>query len=258
LSAKRVHYESFRVFRGALKYNFYIDTKRIVMRALIFALVFSAAPLLAGFFPATVKSTVTGVKGNTVTISSPMPARGMSAIVMHNFGKDLQGITGYLRYLSGNKAVMIYDEPIKHNELPAIKPKIRVGDKVTGGYLYGNILLLAPDANTYARITSSSEKNWIHPDLFAMFLSREGEQYPTKKNLRQFANEYQVGLIYIVKKGKAVLYDPISERYVSQKSMSGLPAKGQFPFYMRLGKIKASWFSRKAKGTYYGLMERIK
>ena len=227
------------------------------MRLALFTLIFTIIPLMADFYPASVHSSVTGVKGKRISLSRPFPSKGMSGIVIHNYGKELQAITSYMRYDGGNKGTLIYNEPIHHDELPAVKPKVRVNDKVIGGYLYRNILLLAPDANTYARITASADKNWIHPDIYAMFLSKEGDQYPTRKNLKKFANEYQVGLIYIVKRNKAVLYDPISQRYVSQKSMSGLPVNGQFPFYMRLGKIKAGWFSRKAKGTYYQLMGSI-
>ncbi len=228
------------------------------MRSILVAFLLSVLPLMADFYPPTVQSSVAGIKGRSVTLTRAFPAKGMSGVIIHNYGKDLQAITSYLRYNSGNSGTLIHNEPIQHDELPAVKPKVRIHDKVIGGYLYNNILLLAPDANTYARITGSANKNWIHPDLFAMFLSQEGDQYPTKDNLQKFANEYQVGLIYIVQQNKAILYDPISRRYVSQKAISGLPAKGQFPFYMRLGKIKAGWFSRKASGTYYQLMKSIR
>jgi len=214
--------------------------------------------LMADFYPSTVQSSVAGIKGKSITLTRGFPAKGMSGIVMHNFGKDLQAITSYLKYNGGKSATLIANEPIHHDELPAVKPKIRVNDRVIGGYLYDNILVLAPNANIYAKIISSANKNWIHPDLYAMFLSQEGEQYPTKENLQKFANEYQVGLVYIVKRNKAVLYDPVSRRYVSQKTIGGLPAKGQVPFYMRIGTIKAGWFSKKAPGNYYQLMNSIR
>ncbi len=228
------------------------------MRAIVFSFIVSIIPLMADFYPPTVYSSIAGVKGKGISLTRSFPAKGMSGVVIHNYGKDLQAITSYMKYDGGNKGRLIENEPIQHDELPAVKPKVRINDKVIGGYLYKNILLLAPDASTYARITASANKSWIHPDLFAMFLSREGDQYPTKDNLQKFANEYQVGLIYIVQRGKAVLYDPISRRYISKKALKGLPAKGQFPFYMRLGKLKAGWFSRKAKGTYYQLMSSIR
>ncbi len=230
---------------------------RTIALTFILSMIFMV-PLLADFYPPTVQSSVVGIKKNNITLSRGFSSRGMSGAVIHNYGDNLEAITSYLRYEGGKKATSIMNEPITHNELPTVKPKIHNRDKVIGGYLYKNILLLAPDANTYARIIASADKNWIHPDLFAMFLSQEGDQFPNKKNLKKFANEYQVGLIYIVQRGKAKLFDPISERYVAQKSLTGLPAKGHFPFYTRLGKIEASWFSKEATGTYYQLMRNIK
>ncbi len=228
------------------------------MRTIALAFLISIIPLMADFYPPTVTSSVAGAKGNNITLTKPFPAKGMSGVVMHHYGKNLQGITAYVRYEGGTKATLFDNEPILHEELPSIKPKIHRNDKVIGGYLYKNILLLAPDANTYARITASAQKNWIHPDLFAMFLAQEGDQFPSKENLKKFANEYQIGLVYIVQRGKAVLYDPISQRYVSQKALTGLPKKGQFPFYMRLGKIKAGWLSKTVSGKYYKMIVNIK
>jgi len=228
------------------------------MRIIISTLIFSILPLMADFYPPTVTNTITGVNKSSISLKRPFPAKGMSGIVMHNYGKDLTAITSYMRYDSGNSGVLITNEPILHNDLPSVKPKVKVGDQVIGGYLYKNILILAPDATTYAKIIKSADKNWVHPDLFAMFLSQEGDQIPTQENLQKFANLYQIGLVYIVQRGKALLYDPISRRYVSQKALTGLPAKGQFPFYMRLGKIESGWFSREKKGEYYNSIGRLK
>jgi hypothetical protein len=230
--------------------------RNILSTLFISSLVLSS--LMADFYPSTVSSKVTGVKANIITLSKPLPYKGMSGVIIHNYGSKLEAISNYIIYENGNKARTMAFEPIIHEELPAVKPKVKLGDRVIGGYLYNNVLLLAPDANTYKSITSSSNKNWIHPDLYAMFLSKEGDQIPTQKNLAQFASEYQVGLVYIVIRGKGVLYDPVSRRYIKSKTLTGLPAKGQFPFYMRLGKIESGWFSRDAIGTYYNTVGNIR
>jgi len=72
-----------------------------------------------------------------------------------------------------------------------------------------------------------------------------------------FAKEYQVGLIYIVRNGSAVLLDPISGQIVGKKAISNLPAQGRYPFFMRFKKIEAGWFSKNATGNYYQAMESI-
>ena len=217
-------------------------------------------PLFAGFFPQTVHTSIKSVNGNTVTLNSKFPLNGMSGVVIHNYGHDLTAITSRLTQTSSKGQAMLLDAAvIDHDALPSIKTSVSPKDKVIGGYLYSNVLLLAPDADTYAKITSSKQKTWIHPDLFAVYLSVVGDDIPTKENLASFAKKFQIGLIYIVRQNTAVLLDPISGKIVGQKNMSGLPKEGHFPFYMRLQSLESGWFGKdeSAKGNYYNTMQSI-
>jgi len=217
----------------------------------------TALPLFAGFFPSTVHTSVASAKGDTLTLRSSFPANGMSGIVIHNYGSDLQAITAYIAQISKGQVKVISRDIIHHDELPTIKTPVKAGDKVIGGYLYNNVLLLAPDADTYAKITSSYTKNWMHPDLFAIYLSEKGDAFPTRENLSSFAKDYQVGLICIVRKDSMILLDPISGRIISKKAMGNLPAKAQFPFYMHFKEIRTGWFSKSGSGSYYQTMEAL-
>ncbi len=216
-------------------------------------------PLFAGFFPQTVHTSIKSVNGKTITLNSNFPLKGMSGAVIHNYGNDLSAITSRITQTSNGQAILIDADVIDHEALPSIKTAVAPKDKVIGGYLYNNILLLAPDADTYAKITTSKQKKWIHPDLFAVYLSVIGDDIPTKENLASFAKKFQIGLIYIVRKDSAVLLDPISGKIVGQKNMAGLPQKGQFPFYMRLQSLESGWFggSSKSSGNYYNTMQSI-
>ena len=215
-------------------------------------------PLVAGFFPQTVHTSVKSVKGNTITLNKKFSANGMSGVVIHNYGNDLTAITSRIAQTSSDgSASLVTTDILHHDELPTIKTAVSPKDKVIGGYLYNNVLLLAPDADTYAKITSAHKKKWIHPDLFALYLSVQGEEQPTKENLARFAKKYQVGLIYIVRKDSAVLLDPISGKIISQKSMKNLPAEGTFPFYMRFKQLDSGWFGSDVKGNYYNTMESL-
>ncbi len=225
------------------------------MRFFIIAVGLSIA-LMADFFPRTINTTVSGVNGDTVTLKSKLPI-GMSGIVIHGYGGDLKSITAIIKQTSANEAKIIGKGLVAHENLPAPKTKIKAGDKVIGGYLYDNVLVLAPNADVYNEITSSYDKNWIHPDEFALFLSTIKEPTPTKENLKAFAREYQAGLILIVKKESVVLYDPLSEKVVSKRAYSPKTAYEQAPFYMRLKKIRTGLFGSEYEGNYYKLMENF-
>ena len=219
-----------------------------------------SAPLFAGFFPQTVHTSVKSVNGSTITLNSKFPLTGMSGVVIHNYGHDLTAITSRITQTSsGGQAVLLDADVIDHEALPSINTSVSPKDKVIGGYLYHNVLLLAPDADTYAKITASKQKKWIHPDLFATYLAAIGDDIPNKENLASFAKKFQIGLIYIVRKNTAILLDPVSGKIVGQKNIAGLPQKGQFPFYMRLKSIESGWFggSSDTTGNYYNIMQSI-
>lgn len=227
------------------------------MRKLALIALFSL-PLFAGFFPQTTHTSIKSVEGNSVTLHKNFSNNGMSGVVIHAYNNGLTAITSrIIQTASNGKASLISEDTIHHDELPTIKTPVQQGDKVIGGYLYDNVLVLAPDADTYASIVKSYNKKWIHPDLFALYLSVQGDDKVTKKNLAAFANKYQVGLIYIVRKESAILLDPISGKIVSKKSMSNLPAQGQFPFYMRFEKLESGWFGSDVVGNYYKMMGKF-
>jgi len=218
----------------------------------------TALPLFAGFFPSTVHTSISSVSGDNISLRSSFPVTGMSGVIIHNYGNNLEAVTKTLIQTAPGKAKLLSSDTIIHEELPTIKTAVKAGDKVIGGYLYNNILLLAPDADTYAKITSATHKKWIHPDLYALFLSQEGDGEPSRENLEIFARKYQIGLIYIIKKSSAVLLDPISGQIVGKRSISKMSSKAQYPFYMRFDEIKTGWFSKSSSaGNYYNMIESL-
>lgn len=209
-------------------------------------------PLFAGFFPKTMHTSIKSVHGNDIVLQQAFPINGMSGVVIHKYGNDLNAITSRIAQTASNgTATLVSAGAIHHPALPTIKTPVQNGDKVIGGYMYQNVLVLAPDAATYTDITKMYHKKWIHPDLFALYLSVQGDGKPTKENLLAFAKKYQIGLVLIVRKKTAVLMDPISGKIISQKAMTNLPAQGNFPFYMRFKEIDTGWFGDGSIGNYY-------
>lgn len=235
------------------------NTKKDASMRKIFLIASLSLPLFAGFFPETVRSHIISSDGTMFKLAKPLPVTGMSGIVVHRFGNQVEAITGYITQTSPDgTGRLIEKEIIYHDELPAVKTPIAKGDKVIGGYLYDTLLLLAPDSTTYSHIVDKyRQKRWVHPDLFATFLSTEGEGYPTRENLARFAKAYQVGLVYIVKRNSAVLLDPISGQIVGEKEFLHAPEKAQYPFFMRFENFKTGLFTDSGDGNYYQTMEQL-
>jgi hypothetical protein len=221
------------------------------MSRLFFIISLFLISLNGGFFPPTVTATVTGVSGNSITISRAFPAVGMSGVVIHNYGNGLSAIRSIAISTSAQSARLKKGDLLDHNGLPLPKGLASVGDKVIAGYLYRNVLVIAPNAQTYSAITRSASRHWIHPDLYAAFLVRQGDSSISKSNLEKFAKEAQVGLVYIVKRGSAILYDPISKRVIAQKAFNVVGSEAKYPFYTRFTSLKSGFFGSSAKGDYY-------
>lgn len=224
-------------------------------KILLFTLL--SLPLIAGFFPKTVQTSIKSIEGNRLGLNASFPVDGMSGIVIHRYGAERSAITSRIVQTASKKAKVLNTNILQHDELPTINTSIRNKDKVIGGYLYNNVLLLAPDAETYSQIRSQHFKNWIHPDLFALHLSILGEAQATKQNLASFAKKNQVGIVYIVRRNAAILLDPISGKVVGKKNLKNLPTEGKFPFYMRFQDLETGWFGSKVKGNYYNAMESL-
>ncbi|WP_292658726.1 plasminogen-binding N-terminal domain-containing protein [Nitratifractor sp.] len=207
--------------------------------------------LAAGFFPPTVHSTVKSVDGNRIILNKALPVNGMSGVVIHNFGKGREAITSILVQTAPGVAVVRKGDLLDHKGLPTPKDLAAPGDKVIGGYLYSNVLVLAPNAQTYAKITRSGGRFWVHPDLYAAFLAREGDSTPSPSNLSKFAKEAQVGLIYIVQKNRAILFDPLSGKIVGSTPFTPVGTETKYPFYNRFSKINAGFFGSSSDGDYY-------
>jgi hypothetical protein len=227
------------------------------MRKFILVTIISL-PLFADFFPATTESTIANTQNNTLQLSSPFAANGMSGIVIHTYDQGFRAATAYIVQTSSNGSTKMLNKPfMESSNLPNIATKVAPGDKVIGGYLYDNVLLIAPDETTYENITSKYNKKWIHPDLYATFISEKKDGKITKENLASFARAYQVGLVSIVKKNTIELYDPVSEQIIAQETLQ-TPSQAQYPFFTRFKKIKSGWFGGTAQGEYYNNVEQIR
>jgi len=228
----------------------------------IILMVLSTFVLIATDLPQRIKTTIKSINSNSqVSLANSVP-KGRSGIVIHSYGNGLFAITHTAISQGGNRATIGSYSMLKHENLPTIKTAIKQGDQVIFGNLYNNILLIAPNEQSYSSITKSIKKVWIHPDLYASFLIVNDENKITKKNLKKFAIETQVGLVAIVAKDGLRIFDPISGNYLRRIAIN-TPAnsKAQSPFYARFEQISTNVFSeddKKEFPPYYKGIEKIK
>jgi hypothetical protein len=209
-------------------------------------------PLFGGFFPNTVQTTVKHVQGNQIIMHHSFPVNGMSGVIVHTYKNRQQAIIREVIQTKKSTLTTTDNPIVLHEEMPEIKTTVTPGDKVIGGYLYHNVLLLAPNDTTYFHITRKYKKHWIHPDLYATYLAKEGEDEPTKENLATFAKQYRVGLIYMVGKDGSKLLDPISGKIVAHKGTEVKASQNvTFPFYSRFQKLLDT------DGNYYRTIEKF-
>ncbi|HFS85118.1 MAG TPA: hypothetical protein ENK72_00670 [Epsilonproteobacteria bacterium] len=221
----------------------------------LIALLFFPLLLLAELFPTHTETTVKEVSEKGVILSKPLPYNGMSGVVVRDYTPTLPAIIKYIAQTADTgKATFLESETIPHEDLPTIQTSVKPGDKVIGGYLYNNVLVLAPNAETYAKFTAKYQKNWIHPDTFSLYLATIGEQKPTKENLQNFSKAHHIGLVVIIKKEGVAVLDPISSKFITKGTVDNLPGKGLLPFFTRLDKQEAGWFDSEPKGDYYKIM----
>ncbi len=232
------------------------------MKKLLLIALSSLSLLMATELPKSIASTIqsTDKSGTTATVSTAI-LKGMSGIVIHNYGNGLSAITHVAIGQGGERVSIENYTALAHETLPNIKSAVQKGDRVVFGNFYNNLLVIAPNEQTYSQITKGMEKNWIHPDLFAMYLISNKESQLSLENIKKFSQDNQVGLVLIVGKNSLRVLDPISKHYLSEEQFSPLSETTHAPFYARFGQISNNFFGSESKQEfphYYKGIEALK
>jgi hypothetical protein len=188
------------------------------------------ATIYANMLPQKSYSTITAINGNSVTLSSPIGLNGESAIVVRSLANG-DFATAYIMQTSNNKARLIDSDPTSGNKLATIKPILKVGDKVIGGFLYDKVIILAPNKESLSQIEATYGIKSIDPDTFAAYLAANGSSYPSASSYKKFAKLAAVGLFIIAKANSLEIYDPISQRVISKAPFTPSGNKKIKPFY---------------------------
>jgi hypothetical protein len=222
-------------------------------------LLLTTLSLMALELPTTIKTTIQSTDQNSLLLSTTLQ-KGMSGIVIHNYGNGLFAITHIAISQGGNRAILKPYNILNHKKLPTIKTEAKKGDRVIFGNFYNNVLVIAPNGRSYREITKSAKKSWIHPDMYAMYLISNDEIHLTLDNLKEFAQKSQVGLVLIATRDSLVTIDPISGAVLSKQPLRLDNRNAQSPFYARFEQIDTDIFStsdKKEFEEYYKGIERL-
>ena len=200
------------------------------MKKTILIFVTLLSTLIANFIPPKTYTSVSAVSGNTITMANSFAKNGMSGLVL----RQINGVDyalAYVKQTAKNRAVVIDTDPLGGKNLANIKPQIKVGDRVIGGFLYDKVMVLAPNRDTFVNIQNRFGIKSINPDLFMSFLANKGSNNPNKSDYKEFAKLTHVGLFVIFKNGFITLYDPISDSEISKVMMDISTYNAVKPFY---------------------------
>ena len=230
------------------------------MKKILFILLALSYTLFANALPSTISTTISAVTSNgQVQLSNNTP-KGMSGIIIHNYGNGLSAITHAIISKGGNKASIIPYEAIPHENIPNIQTAVTKGDKVVFGNFYENALVIAPNRDVYRKITTTYKKTWIHPDAYALEFMNDGETQLNLDNIRKFAQLNQVGLVLIVDSTQLFILDPVSEQFLGTVPMQVNQANAMAPFYARFKQMDISVFglSKKEYTPYFQSVAGLK
>jgi hypothetical protein len=153
--------------------------------------------------------------------------------------KIQKGVSGYVicpymekeiicaRAVAFGKEAKFYPYKVLKNDafaLPFVVPKS--GDKIVFGKDYDRILIIAPNQDSYLRVKNRYKDSVIiSPDVLEAFIE---DEVPTKKELRKFAAEFNIGRYIFVLDN---IYEVDSFSFYAIKKKPFEKVEYKFPFF---------------------------
>jgi len=207
--------------------------------------------LISQIFASLVTSSVKTVDklNGSVTIDIDKVDVGISGFIVHEIDANHETILKNVTVTSydSNKGIatlsMSNFDGLVNNALPAGQWDVNINDKVVLAFGYSRALLIAPNEETYYRITKAVKVQWIHPDIFTTILSLNGHLAPTKNDFSDMSKNTSIGLVYFFIKERLFTVDTKSFKILS---ISQAPIKQDtftLPFYTRVPNMTNSWWN---------------
>lgn len=183
------------------------------------------------------------------TIQAAGAKVGMSGFIVRHFDDKHSSIIANARVSAINSDtnraqidISAFDG-LHQNSLPSGNWQPKANDEVVISYDYDRALFLAPDDETYAAMTKSLPNiEWVHPDIYATYLSHEGHPTPLVEDFHRFCTANSVGLLYVQSANTLFTLDCKNFALLQTAPMVIQKNESMTPFYTRVTTIRANWF----------------
>ncbi len=213
----------------------------------IFLLFIFTISLVAGIIKTPILSVDNG--SDIATIKVGNVDVGVSGFIVHKLSDESSTILKDVVVIGYDKTSKIASlqmsdfVELDQNSLPSGNWEVEVGDTAVLAFGYSRALLIAPSEDIYYRITkSSSQVQWLHPDIFATILSYTGHPTPLKEDFKKMYNSTSVGLIFFYLNQKLFTVDAKTMQVINITDAKLKQDSVKLPFYSRVDEIEASWW----------------
>jgi len=189
------------------------------------------------------------VQGEQGAIEAPQLRVGMSGFVVRHFDNTHSSIIANVRVTqvnpSSNRALVKFSsyDGLRQNSLPRGTWAPEAKDEVVIAYDYARAMVIAPNDDTYASLIASIPNvEWIHPDIFATYLSHQGHPTPLVEDFSRFCTAASIGLLFIQSAETLFTLDCKNFALLQTTPSRAIGENKLVPFYSRVPKIRAAWW----------------
>ena len=234
---------------------------------LLFTLLLLCVSAWSAEAPKTRTGALTAVNGQTAVCDIGDVPAGVSGIVIHRYDDRHAAIVASVIVQSADAKSatlrLLPYEGLRQPNLPTIKTKPQVGDKVILGYLYDRVLPIVPNQVSFEKAKKSFPRlSLIHPDIVAAELAKEKSPLPDRAVLSRTCEKFSLGIIMIMFKDGTDFLDCISwKKLASSPVTSENPDHFKQPFFHRFDTIPTAiydWgdYTLKTFDDYYRKLEK--
>ena len=148
---------------------------------------------------------------------------------------------------------------MREKYLPKPRGKVREGDKITFRILYDKALLIAPNQSAYQGIADNFKNiDFLHSDIFATFLAKEGENMPKIADFAKFCAKFDLGLVFVALQNRVEILNCQSFKILDSKALNLTDLDANPPFFTRISnETKKEIFDDEKFEPYFAYFEKL-